>query len=191
MSDGLFDEAVNALRNFRKKQEDAQTPYKGFVISEVCEELRSSDGKGGYNRGRAFEYLAGAGWVDPANEIRDLEFAKLYVEREIERLRADKVLEPMLEDVAKDGDSSKEIRKTLFCITCQDEITRVTRVFGVGDEEYTCINNHVDHLVERRVVLKPSVTHTKKSHYCERCDLVMNQHIAGSYFCIRCGWVES
>lgn len=65
--------------------------YSGFEVIDVCEQLRSPDGTGGFNRGNAFKYLARAGWKDPGNrkkEIEDLRKAMNYVEREIKRLEA-------------------------------------------------------------------------------------------------------
>lgn len=41
----------------------------------------------GFNRGNAIKYIARAGRKDPDAEIEDLEKAKWYLEREIERLK--------------------------------------------------------------------------------------------------------
>lgn len=40
----------------------------------------------GFNRGNAIKYIARAGRKDPETEIEDLEKAKWYIQREIERL---------------------------------------------------------------------------------------------------------
>lgn len=41
----------------------------------------------GFNRGNAIKYIARAGRKNQGTEIEDLEKAKWYIEREIERLR--------------------------------------------------------------------------------------------------------
>lgn len=61
--------------------------YEGFEVIDVCEQLRSPDATGNYNRGNAFKYLARAGWKNPDKEIEDLEKAEFYIRREIERVR--------------------------------------------------------------------------------------------------------
>lgn len=44
----------------------------------------------GFHRGNAVKYISRAGLKDPSKEIEDLEKAKWYLDREIERLRAKK-----------------------------------------------------------------------------------------------------
>ena len=44
----------------------------------------------GFNRGNAIKYIVRAGQKDPDAEIEDLEKAKWYLEREIERLKSGK-----------------------------------------------------------------------------------------------------
>lgn len=61
--------------------------YQGFEVIEVCEQLRSADGSGNFNRGNAFKYLARAGWKNPSKEVEDLEKAVFYLNREIERVK--------------------------------------------------------------------------------------------------------
>ena len=41
----------------------------------------------GFNKGNVIKYIARAGHKDPATEVEDLEKAKWYIEREIERLK--------------------------------------------------------------------------------------------------------
>lgn len=48
------------------------------------------DKKLNFHRGNAVKYIARAGLKDAAKEIEDLEKAKWYIEREIERLKAEK-----------------------------------------------------------------------------------------------------
>lgn len=45
----------------------------------------------GFNRGNAIKYIARAGLKDPNTEIEDLEKAKWYIEREIGRLKTNKM----------------------------------------------------------------------------------------------------
>lgn len=61
--------------------------YQGFEVIDVCEELRAPDGSGGFNRGNAFKYLARAGWKSPEKHVEDLEKAKNYIQREIDRVK--------------------------------------------------------------------------------------------------------
>jgi peptidoglycan hydrolase CwlO-like protein len=62
--------------------------YDGFEVVEVCEQLRAPDGTGGFNRGNAFKYLARAGWKSADKHVEDLEKAKNYIQREIDRLKS-------------------------------------------------------------------------------------------------------
>lgn len=45
----------------------------------------------GFNRGNAIKYISRAGRKDPGTEIEDLEKAKWYIQREIERLTIDRM----------------------------------------------------------------------------------------------------
>lgn len=67
---------------------DHYNQYEGFEVIDVCEQLRSPDGTGNFNRGNAFKYLARAGWKNPTKEVEDLEKAVFYLQREIERIKA-------------------------------------------------------------------------------------------------------
>lgn len=61
--------------------------YSGFEVIDICEQLRAPDGTGNYNRGNAFKYLARAGWKNPDKHVEDLEKAKFYIQREIDRIK--------------------------------------------------------------------------------------------------------
>lgn len=67
--------------------------YEGFEVIDVCEQLRAPDGSGGFNRGNAFKYLARAGWKSPEKHLEDLEKAKNYIQREIDRVGAEAAVE--------------------------------------------------------------------------------------------------
>ena len=60
------------------------TAYKGFEVIDFTEQLN-------FNRGCAVKYIARAGKKDPTrdSEIQDLEKARWYVDREIQRLKRD------------------------------------------------------------------------------------------------------
>lgn len=62
------------------------TQYEGFEVMDVCQQLRSPDGKGGWFRGNVFKYLARAGWKNSKTELEDLQKAAHYLQREIDRL---------------------------------------------------------------------------------------------------------
>lgn len=55
---------------------------------EVIEGIEAWGFGPGFSRGNAIKYIARAGKKDPAKEIEDLEKARWYVDREIERLKA-------------------------------------------------------------------------------------------------------
>lgn len=55
------------------------TAYKGLEIIDLTEQMN-------FNRGNAVKYIARAGLKDPATELQDLEKARWYVDREIQRL---------------------------------------------------------------------------------------------------------
>ncbi len=61
--------------------------YRRFDISDVCDQLRAPDGTGNFNRGNAFNYLACAGWHDLDKQVEDLERAKYFIQREIDRIK--------------------------------------------------------------------------------------------------------
>ena len=48
----------------------------------------------GFNRGNAIKYIARAGRKNPETEIEDLEKAKWYIQREIERLTLEQANKP-------------------------------------------------------------------------------------------------
>ena len=60
------------------------TAYKGLEIIDLTEQLN-------FNRGNAVKYITRAGLKDPTRdaEIEDLEKARWYIDREIQRLKRD------------------------------------------------------------------------------------------------------
>lgn len=75
---------------------------------EVIDVIEDQNWGEGFNRGNAVKYLLRAGKKDPNKEIEDLEKARWYLDREIERLRFDKSLKK-----SKKWLSSEEINKML------------------------------------------------------------------------------
>lgn len=90
------------------------TQYEGFEVMDVCRQLRSPDGEGGWFRANVFKYLARAGWKNPAKELEDLQKAAHYLQREIDR-----VMEP------RKGDPLPA-RKIHCCPMCGDQLYRET-----------------------------------------------------------------
>lgn len=90
-----YEKACEAMRD-RQDEIDAisfgttshYNQYNGFEVIDVCEQLRSPDGSGNFNRGNAFKYLARAGWKNLGKEVEDLEKALQYIQREINRVKA-------------------------------------------------------------------------------------------------------
>lgn len=60
--------------------------YEGFEVIDVAEQLVGPDGKSGFNLGNAFKYMARAGYKNPDKRVEDLEKAKFYIQREIDRI---------------------------------------------------------------------------------------------------------
>lgn len=58
------------------------THYKGLEVIQLTEQMN-------FNRGNAVKYIARAGIKDQSKEIEDLEKAKWYIQREIDRLKGD------------------------------------------------------------------------------------------------------
>lgn len=56
------------------------TAYKGLEIIQLTEQMN-------FCRGNAVKYIARAGLKNPDDEIKDLEKAKWYIQREIERVK--------------------------------------------------------------------------------------------------------
>lgn len=56
------------------------TRFEGFEVIQLTEQLN-------FCRGNAVKYIARAGAKDPAKEIEDLEKARWYLSREINRLK--------------------------------------------------------------------------------------------------------
>lgn len=57
------------------------TQYKGLEIIDLTEQMN-------FNRGNAVKYICRAGFKPDSNEIEDLEKASWYINREIQRLKA-------------------------------------------------------------------------------------------------------
>lgn len=55
------------------------TAYKGLEIIDLTEQMN-------FNRGNAVKYIARAGLKNPNTEVEDLEKAKFYIQREIDRI---------------------------------------------------------------------------------------------------------
>lgn len=55
------------------------TAYKGLEVIQLTEQMN-------FNRGNAVKYIARAGLKDPASEVQDLEKARWYIDREINRI---------------------------------------------------------------------------------------------------------
>jgi hypothetical protein len=55
------------------------TAYKGLEIIDLTEQMN-------FNRGNAVKYIARAGLKDPSSEVQDLEKARWYIDREIQRI---------------------------------------------------------------------------------------------------------
>lgn len=58
------------------------THYKGLEVIQLTEQMN-------FNRGNAVKYIARAGVKDQSKEIEDLEKAKWYIQREIDRVSED------------------------------------------------------------------------------------------------------
>lgn len=56
------------------------TSYKGIEVIQLTEQMN-------FNRGNAVKYIARAGLKSAETEIQDLEKARFYIEREIDRLK--------------------------------------------------------------------------------------------------------
>lgn len=114
--------------------EQSSNPYEGFDVHEVAEQLRSPDGKGGYNRGQAFDLLANAGWDDPEHEIDDLEEAVWFLKKEIGRLRFNKLLKPPFESIEPKIAPVRIHLDILQCPVCYN----VLRKSAVNFRRYGC-----------------------------------------------------
>lgn len=55
------------------------TRYKGLEVIDLTEQMN-------FNRGNAVKYIARAGFKDPTTTVEDLQKAKWYIEREIQRI---------------------------------------------------------------------------------------------------------
>ena len=66
---------------------DHPSHYKAGAI-EVIDVVEDRGWGEGFNRGNAVKYILRAGLKDSAKEIQDLEKARWYIQREIDRLHA-------------------------------------------------------------------------------------------------------
>lgn len=74
------------------------------------------DKKLNYHRGNALKYLCRAGKKDPAKEVEDLQKAVWYINREIQRLEAQKQRDARAEELRAVG------------VTFADDLRRLIRV---------------------------------------------------------------
>lgn len=58
------------------------TRYKGLEVIQLTEQMN-------FNRGNAVKYVARAGLKSKDSEVEDLEKAKWYIQREIDRLKSE------------------------------------------------------------------------------------------------------
>lgn len=56
------------------------TAYKGVEVIDLTEQMN-------FNRGNAVKYICRAGLKNPEDEVQDLEKARWYIDREIERIK--------------------------------------------------------------------------------------------------------
>ena len=70
-----------------------------------------------YHRGNALKYLCRAGKKDPANEVEDLQKAVWYINREIQRLEAQ-----------KQKDAREAELRAVGVVTFADDLRRPVRV---------------------------------------------------------------
>lgn len=54
--------------------------YKGIEVIDLTEQMN-------FNRGNAVKYIARAGLKDPEKTVEDLEKARWYIDREIQRVK--------------------------------------------------------------------------------------------------------
>lgn len=85
-------ESVNSYRERVGKMEEAPdnvnhpshyNQYKGVEVIDLTEQMN-------FNRGNAVKYICRAGFKDPEKELEDLEKAKWYLDREINRIKEEK-----------------------------------------------------------------------------------------------------
>lgn len=58
------------------------THYKGLEVIQLTEQMN-------FNKGNAVKYVARAGLKNPDTEVEDLEKAKWYIQREIDRIKGE------------------------------------------------------------------------------------------------------
>lgn len=129
--------------------------YTGFEVIDVCEQLVGPDGKAGFNLGNAFKYIARAGWKNPNKHVQDLEKAKFYLQREIDRIQKplpeDPLVVPKSEAMRRlaiiDAAYVKQldvIKKRLhpLCATCDFEMRLSAKQANDGTQYYECEAGH-------------------------------------------------
>lgn len=72
------------------------THYKGLEVIQLTEQMN-------FNRGNAVKYIARAGIKDQSKEIEDLEKAKWYIQREIDRIKGENVERPQSHPVYEEN----------------------------------------------------------------------------------------
>lgn len=55
--------------------------YRGLEVIDLVEQMN-------FNRGNAVKYIARAGFKSPEKEVEDLEKARWYIDREIQRIKS-------------------------------------------------------------------------------------------------------
>lgn len=95
--------------------------YEGFEVIDVAEQLVGPDGKSGFNLGNAFKYMARAGYKNSDKRVEDLEKAKFYIQREIDRIE--------LADIRAIGEKKKALPNYDLVITpISDDLADVSQL---------------------------------------------------------------
>jgi hypothetical protein len=167
--------------------------YNGFEVIDVCEQLVGPDGRAGFNLGNAFKYIARAGWKNPETHVEDLEKAKFYLQREIDRV--DKVVTVEGQALAKE-DPSEEM-PVHRCPVCSLRLQSVYK----DDVTLFCMNNHGSMYFgpgSATGVWNPKPVHDESSNtphetesrvyavvHCPVCEIVLDQDsvIPNLFYC--------
>lgn len=80
----LADHYVSVLENVVDNVDHPShyNQYKGLEVIDLVEQMN-------FNRGNAIKYIARAGFKAPERELEDLEKARWYIDREIQRLKGE------------------------------------------------------------------------------------------------------
>ena len=81
---------------------------------EVIDIIEGQEWGEGFNRGNAVKYILRAGKKDPSKEIEDLEKARWYLNREINRLRANNEKWPSYEKINKVVKNDEEVEDRIW-----------------------------------------------------------------------------